>query len=64
MPLRSSSVLFKAVQVQENINFFCGRNLALPPLMFTGSGIKITLHTGFQVGTGKGFVIDYLVGEL
>lgn len=50
--------------VQDTVNFlYCG-SLALPPLIFSGSGLILTFKTGDIITGGKGFVLDFTIGML
>ncbi|KAI9561507.1 hypothetical protein GHT06_012465 [Daphnia sinensis] len=49
--------------VQDTVNFlYCG-SLALPPLVFSGSGLILTFKTGDIITGGKGFVLDFTIDK-
>ena len=42
---------------------YCGRNLQIPPLFFTGTGLIVTFKSGHNTSGARGFRIDYLIGK-
>ena len=59
----ASPTAFRSNGVQENINLhYCGRNMSIPPLVYSGSVLFINYRAGFHDSVGRGFIIDYLIG--
>jgi len=42
---------------------YCGKNLSMPPMVFTASDLILTFNTGKTIIGGRGFVLDYVIDK-
>lgn len=63
--ITSPAVNFQDIQDTIGLGplLYCGKNLSMPPMVFSESDLILTFNTGKTILGGRGFVLEYVIGN-